>query len=128
MDARLAGLAGRLGARYTRYADDITFSFDIDDRKLIHRAIRITKMIVSDFGYKLHHKKKLTIRRRYERQQVTGLVVNERVALPRKTRRWLRAVRHHLAVGKQASLTSRQLNGWHALQSMIETQSQGPGN
>jgi len=47
---------------------------------------------------------------RHDRQIVTGLVVNDRVALPRATRRWLRAVEHHVRTGAPASLTEQQLD------------------
>ncbi len=122
MDARLTGLAKSIGASYTRYADDITFSFYDDNHASISVAIRYTKMILAEYGYRIHHKKKLHIRRKHQCQQVTGLVVNEKVALPRRTRRWLRAVKHHLTTGRPASLTPRQLAGWQALQHMIDTQ------
>jgi hypothetical protein len=65
------------------------------------------------------HRRKLRIRRRYQCQEVTGLVVNEKVSLPRATRRWLRAVEHHLATGREASLSPSQLAGWQALQNMV---------
>ena len=51
---------------------------------------------------------------------MTGLVVNEHLALPRATRRWLRAVEHHSYAGRPASLTREQLAGWQAFESMIE--------
>ncbi|MBN1846880.1 MAG: RNA-directed DNA polymerase [Sedimentisphaerales bacterium] len=126
LDARLAGLAGRCGASYTRYADDLTFSFAaLPDRSVMPDVIRVTKKILGQYGYRLHQRRKLHIRRRHQRQIVTGLVVNHRAALPRATRRRLRAVEHHLAAGQRASLTERQLAGWRALQHMIEIQS-GP--
>lgn len=122
LDARLAGLASQHNAVYTRYADDITFSFDVDDRKVIRLVIRMTKVMLEEFGYQIHHKKKLFIRRRHQQQKVTGLVVNERVALPRETRRWLRAVQHHHQTGRPATLTDQQLAGWQSLHNMIAVQ------
>jgi len=124
MDARLSALAGRIGGVYTRYADDITFSFPSDARLSVGIAIRATKRIVDEYGYRLHLKQKLSIRRRHQSQRVTGLVVNDRVALPRETRRRLRAIEHHLRAGREASLTPEQLAGWHALMAMIEKQRQ----
>ena len=122
MDARLSGVAARLHAVYTRYADDITFSFDTDNRQAVGHAIGATKAIVSQYGYRVHHRRKLRVARRHQSQRVTGLVVNERPALPRRTRRWLRAVEHRRATGGIATLTGEQLAGWRALQRMIETQ------
>ena len=124
MDARLHGLANRARAAYTRYADDITFSFAEDNHENICLTIRMTKKILSEYGYRIHHKKKLHIRRQHQCQQVTGLVVNEKAALPRRTRRWLRAVKHHLTTGRPASLTAEQLAGWQALQHMIDIQAE----
>lgn len=119
MDARLDGLARRCGAAYTRYADDLTFSLQHDDRAAIHKLIRGTKRIVADCGYQLHHGKKLRVRRKHQRQLVTGLVVNSAVNLPRHVRRRLRAIEHHLATGRPATLTPAQCAGWQALRQMI---------
>jgi retron-type reverse transcriptase len=122
LDCRLAGLARKLGLGYTRYADDITLSFPKDDGRLIRRLIRLVRRIVAAEGYRLHRHKKLHIRRCHQQQCVTGLVVNDGVRLPRKTRRWLRAVGHHLRTNCPATLSPEQLAGWQALQHMIATQ------
>jgi len=126
MDARLSGQAAACGATYTRYADDLTFSFAADSRQAVRKVIGGTKKIVGDYGYRLHQKRKLVIRRRHQRQMVTGLVVNARPALPRQTRRRLRAIRHHLAAGRAATLTAEQLAGWNALETMILRQRVAP--
>jgi retron-type reverse transcriptase len=123
MDVRLAGLAQSHQARYTRYADDLTFSLSQDRHRAPNLLIASAKCILADYGYTLHHKRKLHIRRRHQRQDVTGLTVNQGVRLPRRTRRRLRAIRHRLATTGQATLTPEQLAGWDALESMIATQS-----
>ena len=122
LDARLAGLARKFGATYTRYADDITFSLDTDDHAEIGAIIRMTKRIVAEEGYRLHHRRKLHIRRQYNQQLVTGIVVNETANLPRRTRRWLRAVEHRAANGRDTTLSPAQLAGWRALQEMVARQ------
>jgi len=135
LDARLTGLAKRrrlwnfrtgqgaetreVGATYTRYADDMTFSFPTDTPGDIRYVIRVTRLIVGREGYELHLHKKLQIRRRHDLQQVTGLVVNKRVNLPRATRRWLRAVEHRLVVHGRSTLTPEQLAGWRAYREMV---------
>ncbi len=138
LDARLTALAAHLslqtpkratdsapiapiktGVYYSRYADDLTFSFEHDDHATIQMAIRLTQEAVAVEGYKLHTKKKLRIMRQHAQQRVTGLVVNERVNLPRETRRRLRAVEHHLQAGRPASLTPAQFQGWQALRQMV---------
>jgi len=136
MDARLAGMAAAIGAVYTRYADDITVSFAEDDRERVHYMQRFVRRVVESEGYEHHHRKKLSIRRRHHRQTVTGLVVNERVNLPREVRRRLRAVEHRTQLGqrsilddyqafsrrKRPTLSRDQLDGWRALQAMIARQ------
>jgi RNA-directed DNA polymerase len=126
LDCRLAAMARKLGLAYTRYADDITFSFPADDRKLVRYLVGFVRRVVHAEGYQVHGSKKLRIRRTHQRQQVTGLVVNRRVNLPRKTRRWLRAVEHHQRTGRPATLTPEQLAGWRALEHMIAVQSAAP--
>ncbi len=119
LDTRLNNLAAAFGATYTRYADDLVFSFDVDKRTQTRRLINLVKLIVREEGYRVHTRRKLHIRRRHQQQRVTGLVVNDRVNLPRRTRRWLRAVEHHHATGRSSTLTETQLSGWRAYASMI---------
>ncbi|HQR07685.1 MAG TPA: reverse transcriptase family protein [Gemmatales bacterium] len=125
MDARLAGLAARSKAVYSRYADDIIFSFDEDNRRFIRGVIRRVVRILNEFGYQMN-RGKLRVMRQHNRQLITGLVVNEKVQLPRKTRRLLRAIEHHLKTGKPSTLTYEQLAGWKAYQHMIQQQSNRP--
>ena len=80
---------------YTRYADDLTFSGD-DPGKILPYV----EEWLERFGYKLD-RKKTNFFRRGRRQVVTGLVVNDKVSVPRATRRKLRAALHNLkAKGK----------------------------
>lgn len=129
LDARLDGLAQHYAAVYTRYADDMTFSFGQDEHQVVNTLIRGAKEIVAGYGYRLHNRKKLCIARACDRQQVTGLVVNAWPALPRHRRRWLRAVEHYHATGRhdQASLTPEQLAGWRNLETMIARQTSTHG-
>lgn len=127
VDARLEGLAHARHASYTRYADDLTFSSDEpmdEDGQPVRLTpiIAFTREVLAENGYRLHHGRKLRIMRTGDRQQVTGLVVNDRPQLPRPTRRWLRAVEHRLATGQPITLTPQQLAGWRALRGMIEAQ------
>ena len=140
LDARLGGLAAKYGAVYTRYADDMTFSFDEHHQGRVTGLMRIVRLIAADEGYRLHRRKKVHVRRRHQRQEVTGLVVNERVNLPRETRRWLRAVEHRAAQdwrtrplgegtftpAKRPTLSDEQLAGWRSLVAMIDKQASDP--
>lgn len=120
LDVQLTELAEMFDARYTRYADDMTFSLPADDRFDEKDLLWNVRGIVRRRGYTVHPRRKLSIRRRHQRQEVTGLVVNERPRLPRETRRRLRAVRHRIATGKTATMTRQQLAGWQSLEQMIE--------
>lgn len=125
LDVDLANLAEGFEARYTRYADDMTFSFARDDALDIKSLLWNARRILHRKGYTVHHRKKLSVRRRHQRQEVTGLVVNERPRLPREVRRKLRAVRHRHATGRRATMTREQLAGWESLERMIESRAVG---
>jgi hypothetical protein len=105
LDQRLAGLARRYGWRYTRYADDMTFSLPEDHKGEPHLGtlLGLVKRIVEAEGFRLHPDK-TRVARSGGRQKVTGLVVNGDGGprVPRKLRRQLRAAVHNLANGKPA--------------------------
>lgn len=126
MDARLAGLAKKSNAIYSRYADDLIFSFAVDNRRFIRGVIRRVVKILGESGYHMN-RAKLRVMRQHNRQLITGLVVNKKVQLPRKTRRWLRAVEHHIKHGKAATMTREQLAGWKAYQQMLDPSFQRKG-
>jgi retron-type reverse transcriptase len=102
VDRALAKVAARHGVAYTRYADDLTLSGD-DPLRLLP----FLRQLVGQLGYSLDPKK-TNIFRRGRRQVVTGLVVNDKVSVPRRLRRRLRAAAHRVALhGASAELT------WH---------------
>jgi len=83
LDCRLDGLARRFGARFTRYGDDLAFSGDRDFAKRAGGFLRAVAEICEDAGHSLN-KRKTRIMRQSSRQQVTGLVVNQHVNIPRE--------------------------------------------
>lgn len=116
LDARLSALAAHEHVAYSRYADDLTFSCDGSTfRSIRHRV----PLVVAEFGYRLN-RKKTRVMRRHQRQQVTGLVVNEKVALPRETRRRLRAIEHQQRLRGEATLSENQIQGWRAFRAMLD--------
>lgn len=118
-DVRMARLASKTENTYSRYADDLTFSFSADCGRTFGCILHRVPQIVSEFGYRLNAKK-TRIMRRHQRQQVTGLVVNAKVALPRETRRRLRAIEHQHRRRGECSLSDEQLAGWQAFRAMVE--------
>lgn len=103
LDRRLQGLAKRLGWRYTRYADDLTFSLPEGHKGKPKIGVLLGSIgrIAADEGFRVHPKK-THVARKGQRQKVTGLVVNGAGAprVPRETKRQMRAAIHNLAKGK----------------------------
>lgn len=108
LDRRLAGVAKRFSLNYTRYADDITFSsnhntylhsdstvenifvsgssFDIEIRKIITEQnfhIKESKVRLQKIGY---------------RQEVTGLIVNDKINV---SRRYIKQIRQWIYMWEQ---------------------------
>jgi len=94
LDKRLRGLAARHGAAYTRYADDLTFS--AQDPKAIGPLLKSVRAILKDEGF-AEHEEKTRVMRPSRRQEVTGVVVNQKVSLARAEWRELRAIVHNVA-------------------------------
>lgn len=122
MDEALLRLVKRHGGSFSRYADDITMSFPFVRGRTARGLSQAVRRILKQYGYTMHGGSKLKFLRKNQQQRVLGLVVNESVNLPRKTRRWLRAVKHHQATGQPATLSAAQVEGWDALQAMIARQ------
>ncbi|MCA9697165.1 MAG: RNA-directed DNA polymerase [Myxococcales bacterium] len=105
LDARLTGLASKLGFRYTRYADDLTFSFHGEGKVPVARLRRAVVDIVAAEGFEVHPDK-TRVMRSGGRQKVTGLVINgapegrPEARVPRKVIRELRAAIHNREQGK----------------------------
>jgi RNA-directed DNA polymerase len=87
MDRRLSGFALKEKIRYTRYADDITFSGELNPG----RIIKFVRRVIADEGLELNEAK-TRLMQRHQRQEVTGIVVNEKLQAPRRDRRELRKV------------------------------------
>ncbi|WP_027707064.1 retron St85 family RNA-directed DNA polymerase [Zooshikella ganghwensis] len=102
MDRRLTAFAEKNGWRYSRYADDLTFSWSgSQSEPNIKQLIGIVHQVVKDEGLNINSKK-TRILRPGSCQQITGLVVNEHAQprVPRATKREVRAMLHNLSKGK----------------------------
>ncbi len=105
LDKRLSALAAKKEVCYTRYADDLTFSSNNDLRSLIPVIVNI----IQSEGFELA-KNKLRLTRKGNRQEVTGLVVNQKLTIPRFYRMKLRAIMHRLEKGEEVHINGRPLS------------------
>lgn len=105
LDRRLTGLANRFGAKYTRYADDITFSspHNIYNNEIFIKELE--RIISEDNLIKTNGKQveigpqlvinndKTRLQKFAHRQEVTGLIVNDKVNVRKRyvkqIRMWL---------------------------------------
>jgi retron-type reverse transcriptase len=113
LDSRLAGIAGKLGWTYTRYADDLTFSSKEPSDRIGYLLARI-RHIAADEGFAVNESKTRVLKQA-TRQSVTGVVVNSETSSPRRMRRQLRAMLHNAGKnGLGAQDRSRRPNfiGW----------------
>jgi hypothetical protein len=94
LDVRLSGLARAYGLQYTRYADDLTFSGPGRAVPALKEIIPLVTKIVHAERFSLNARKRRVIRGS-RRQQVTGVVVNEKPNLSRPEFDRLKATLHN---------------------------------
>ena len=126
MDARLSGLAAKLGARYTRYADDLAFSWHGNATPAVGNLLHAVAAIVRAEGFAIHPKK-TRVMRSGARQQLTGMIVNATnvprppARVPRTRIRELRAAIKNRELGKPGKgETLEQLKGLCAFVMMAD--------
>ena len=119
LDTRLQGLAKKHSFVYTRYADDMTFSGDKTARQALRKLLWGVQAIVREEGFILHPDK-TRIMNQGQQQEVTGIVVNDRPSIDRKTLRRFRALLHQV---EQTGIQGKSWNGVsepeHLLRSML---------
>ena len=89
LDWRLSKLARRYDLRYSRYADDITFS---GMTNLFHEDgdfVKELHLYIEKEGFQINESKTRT-NSYYQRQEVTGLIINEK---PNVTQRYVKQIR-----------------------------------
>lgn len=92
LDFLLSAVAKRFGLRYSRYADDITFSSLHNVYQTESAFIKEVDRIIAQQGFNINPEKTRLQKQGY-RQEVTGLIVNEKVNVQsryiKQLRSWL---------------------------------------
>ncbi len=94
LDNRIAGYARAHGLTYTRYADDLTLSSK-DGAIDVGAVLGFVRRVVAAEGFAVHPDK-VRIVRRGRRQEVTGIVVNEKPGVVRAELRRFRALLYQI--------------------------------
>lgn len=94
LDRRLAGLAKRFGLNYTRYADDITFSSMHNVYQPNGDFWTELRRIIADQNFTINEDK-TRLQKRGSRQEVTGVMVTEKLNVSQK---YVRDIRNILYV------------------------------
>lgn len=95
LDAALTKIAANLGFRYSRYADDMTFSGSGEAADRVGPLLRRVRFLIDREGFRVHPEK-TRILRRGSQQEVTGLIVNDRVNVSRSVLRRFRATLYQI--------------------------------
>jgi retron-type reverse transcriptase len=102
MDKGLTTVAKAFDYVYTRYADDLTFSTkekinwdDKIERETFKMLLNNIRFVVEKQGFAINEDK-TRILRRGRQQEVTGIVVNDKISIDRKTLRKFRACLHQV--------------------------------
>jgi retron-type reverse transcriptase len=94
LDVRLSGLARKYDVRYTRYADDLTFSGSHRFAAALSEFITLVTEITRSERFLVNRRKRRVLRSS-QRQVVTGVVVNAKTNVARDEFDRLKAVLHN---------------------------------
>lgn len=83
LDYLLSGVAKRFGLKYSRYADDITFSSNHNVYQPQGDFVKELHRIITDQGFHVNESKTRLQKQGY-RQEVTGLLVNEKANVQKR--------------------------------------------
>jgi RNA-directed DNA polymerase len=85
MDKRIFQYCKKRKLRYTRYADDITISGQFK----AGYVIKFIRNVFLSEGFQIHERK-IRLMKPHQRQEVTGIVVNKKLQIPREIRMEIR--------------------------------------
>lgn len=121
LDKRLLSLSKKFDLRYTRYADDLTFS----GNKIPSKFIEYATEIISDEGFNVNESKTRLYKnddKKIKRKRiVTGISVTEdKIKIPRKYKRDLKQELHYIFVfGLQSHIRKQKIKKINYLHSII---------
>jgi len=90
-DKRISSFVVPKKVRYTRYADDLIFSGNFDPGLII----KFVQLVLKDYDLNINTTKTRVLKK-HQRQLVTGIVVNEKLQVPRETRKKLRQAVYYI--------------------------------
>ncbi len=96
LDLRLATFAANMSAVYTRYADDLAFSGDGRLRRAQSRFLAQAAAIAQEEGFTVNFRK-TRIMAAATRQELTGIVINQKPNIARPAYDKLKAILHNCA-------------------------------
>lgn len=109
LDLRLEGLARKLGASYTRYADDLAFSGGIELERAAKRFQVRVAVIAAEEGFALNFRKSRFMRQAL-RQQLASVVVNVKPNVKREAYDQLKAILTNCVRHGPESQTERRIS------------------
>lgn len=83
LDARFTGLAKKYNFEYTRYADDLSFSCTFYDPSIFKKFLGFVKKTIKAERFTIHPDK-FKVLRKGSKQEVTGIVVNQKLSIEKK--------------------------------------------
>lgn len=128
LDRKLLKLATAYNLRYTRYADDITFSGMQNVFADNGRFCQSMRHIIEDEEHFKINEDKTRLSHRGERQEVTGLIVNDKPNVSRRYVRQLRTMLHNWEqMGYETAQSefikyyqpTKNVNGQHHIENII---------
>lgn len=128
LDRKLLKLATAYNLRYTRYADDITFSGMQNVFADNGRFCQSLRHIIEDEEHFKINEDKTRLSHRGERQEVTGLIVNDKPNVSRRYVRQLRTMLHNWEqMGYETAQSefikyyqpTKNVNGQHHIENII---------
>lgn len=121
-DKRVLFFCCKRNLSYSRYSDDITISGSKRTSKEIAEIISFVANQLKKYDFELHQRK-IRVLKKHNRQIVTGIVVNEKLSVPRKLKKALRqevyflfkfaenhVKRHHSNIQKYLNRLSGKIN------------------